>query len=241
MTDAPIPGGRSPLGPNRLAAPGCLALLVFGLVLLLPFFLANVLLTALARLGLSPILSLVVAAGIFLGGMVNVPVKRIRRTVPVEIPHQPLFGLGGLLPRRIVHPTETVLSVNLGGCVIPALLGSYELYRLAEVGWGALGVGLAAVALNTAVCWRVARPVRGLGIALPALVPALVAAVTALAFLPDMAPPVAFSAGVLGPLLGADLLHLSEIEKLGAGTASIGGAGTFDGIVLSGLVATLLA
>jgi len=40
---------------------------------------------------------------------------------------------------------------------------------------------------------------------------------------------------------GADLLHMEEIEELGSGTASIGGAGTFDGIVLSGLVATLLA
>ncbi|MCS4031868.1 putative membrane protein [Salinibacter ruber] len=53
-------------------------------------------------------------------------------------------------------------------------------------------------------------------------------------------PPIAFAAGVLGPLIGADLLHLDDIAQLGAGMASIGGAGTFDGVVLSGLVATLL-
>jgi uncharacterized membrane protein len=57
---------------------------------------------------------------------------------------------------------------------------------------------------------------------------------------PDWAPPIAFSAGVLGPLIGADLLHLDDIAEIGTGMASIGGAGTFDGIVLSGLVATLL-
>jgi len=45
----------------------------------------------------------------------------------------------------------------------------------------------------------------------------------------------------LGPLIGADLLHLDDIEAIGAGVASIGGAGTFDGIVLSGLAATVLA
>lgn len=76
---------------------------------------------------------------------------------------------------------------------------------------------------------------------MPALVPALVAAASALLLVPELAPPVAFTAGVLGPLLGADLLHLDDVKELATGMASIGGAGTFDGIVLSGLVATLLA
>jgi uncharacterized membrane protein len=57
---------------------------------------------------------------------------------------------------------------------------------------------------------------------------------------PAWAPPIAFSAGVLGPLIGADLLHLGDIAEIGTGMASIGGAGTFDGVVLSGLVATVL-
>jgi uncharacterized membrane protein len=74
-----------------------------------------------------------------------------------------------------------------------------------------------------------------------AFVPALVAVPCGLLFLPDQAPLIAFAAGMLGPLIGADLLHLQEIERIGAGVASIGGAGTFDGIVLSPLIATLLA
>jgi uncharacterized membrane protein len=64
---------------------------------------------------------------------------------------------------------------------------------------------------------------------------------SALFLVPDQAPPVAFVAGVLGPLIGADLLHLRDIEKIATGIASIGGAGTFDGIVLSGIVAAYLA
>lgn len=82
---------------------------------------------------------------------------------------------------------------------------------------------------------------KGIGIAMPGLFPPLLAAMSALLFVPDQAPPVAFVAGVLGPLIGADLLHLRDIEKIATGIASIGGAGTFDGIVLSGIVAAYLA
>ena len=68
-----------------------------------------------------------------------------------------------------------------------------------------------------------------------------VAAILALIFAPSEAAPVAYVAGVAGPLIGADLLHLEEIEQSAVGVASIGGAGTFDGIVLSGIVAAYLA
>jgi uncharacterized membrane protein len=86
-----------------------------------------------------------------------------------------------------------------------------------------------------------ARPIEGVGIAMPGLMPALVAALCAITVTPDQAAPVAFAAGVLGPLIGADLLHLRDLEKIATGVASIGGAGTFDGIVLSGIVAAYLA
>jgi uncharacterized membrane protein len=48
-------------------------------------------------------------------------------------------------------------------------------------------------------------------------------------------------AGVVGSLVGADLLHLADVRRIGTGMASIGGAGTFDGIVLSGIIAAYLA
>jgi hypothetical protein len=72
------------------------------------------------------------------------------------------------------------------------------------------------------VCYFLARPVQGVGILLPGLVPAAVAAVLALIFAPSGAAPVAYVAGVAGPLIGADLLHLKEIEQSAVGMASIG-------------------
>jgi uncharacterized membrane protein len=47
-------------------------------------------------------------------------------------------------------------------------------------------------------------------------------------------------AGSMGTLLGADILNLGKVQGLGAPVASIGGAGTFDGIFLTGIVSVLL-
>jgi uncharacterized membrane protein len=136
---------------------------------------------------------------------------------------------------------DTIIAVNVGGCLIPVALAIYETAHLAMAGRQALFGLLLAVVINTGVCYWMAEPVEGVGIAMPGLFPAGVASMSALFLVPDQAPPVAFVAGVLGPLIGADLLHLRDIEKIATGIASIGGAGTFDGIVLSGIVAAYLA
>ena len=138
---------------------------------------------------------------------------------------------------------ETIIAVNFGGCVIPTGLALYELLHIAIADSPILWAVLVAGVVNIAVCYFLARPVQGVGILLPGLVPAAVAAVAAvlaLIFAPGDAAAVAYVAGV-GPLIGADLLHLREIEQSAVGVASIGGAGTFDGIVLSGIVAAYLA
>ena len=44
----------------------------------------------------------------------------------------------------------------------------------------------------------------------------------------------------MGALVGADLTNLGGITKLGAPMVSIGGAGTFDGVFLTGVIAVLL-
>jgi uncharacterized membrane protein len=59
--------------------------------------------------------------------------------------------------------------------------------------------------------------------------------------LTSVAPALAYVIGSLGTLIGADLLNLGNIQGLGAPIASIGGAGTFDGIFLTGILAVLLA
>ncbi len=221
---------------------GCLPIVLFLLLLfLLPFWFAQIMGLALAKLRLDPQTALFVIVGIFLGSVVNIPVKRLVRHEDVTIHPFPHFGFLDRWPQFQRVRRETIVAVNLGGCVIPTMVAIYEVFQLVMDSWTyLLAVGL-AVAINTTVCYRLARPVKGIGIAMPALVPPIVAVMSALVLAPDQAPPVAFIAGVLGPLLGADLLHLREIPRISTGMASIGGAGTFDGIVLSGILAAYLA
>lgn len=101
-----------------------------------------------------------------------------------------------------------------------------------------------ATALMSLFVHKIARPIRGVGIATPALLPPLMAAALGLFFElilhPGAAPIIAYSSGTLGTLIGADLMNLKKISSLGAPVASIGGAGTFDGIFLTGLIAVVL-
>jgi uncharacterized membrane protein len=55
------------------------------------------------------------------------------------------------------------------------------------------------------------------------------------------AAPLAYIAGSFGTLIGADLLNLNKLADLKAPILSIGGAGTFDGIFVTGIVAVLIA
>ena len=225
----------------RTIPPGCLSLLMLGLLLLLPFLLANAMLAALGKLGLGPTSSLLAALGIFGGSLFNVPVTRVEHERTVEYLPTRLLGLHRLLSRPVQHRTYSVIAVNVGGCLVPTALAGYQAARLALEAPSLLPSAAGALLINVVICYVVARPVPETGITMPAFVPAGAAALCALLLTPEWAPPVAFMAGVLGPLVGADFLHLDDIAEIGTGMASIGGAGTFDGIVLSGLVATLLA
>ncbi len=221
---------------------GCLPFVVLiGLVVLFPIMLADLMATALGKLGLGAAQSLLVMLAMLAGGLVNIPVRKIPRVLSVDAKPPGLYGFERLFPGLFRESPYTVIAVNVGGCVIPCAIVAYELVRIASRGPAALWLTLLAVLINAAVCFRLARPVPNVGIALPAIIPALVSAASAYLLVRDFAPPVAFTAGVLGTLIGADILHLRSIGRISTGMASIGGAGTFDGIVLSGLAATLLS
>ena len=229
-------------------SPGCLAIFIlFGLLFLVPLFLTHAMLTALARLGLSPELAFLILIGIFVGGAINIPIKRIERkqTVPYE-PFR-IFGLYRFLPEDWKASFQRggrsymIIAVNVGGCLIPVCLAIYEISRVLQRGTYELLVLIAITLFNIAVCYKLARPIPNIGIGMPALIPPLAAALPSLIFVPEFAPPIAFTAGVLGPLIGADLMHLKQTDHLWIGIVSIGGAGTFDGIVLTGMIASLLA
>lgn len=169
-----------------------------------------------------------------LGSYVNIPVAHFpghpeRAGEVVEF-----FGMQYVVPVLVDSP-GTVLAVNLGGAVIPFLLSIYliiknELY----------GKSVIAVAIVTVLVHLMARPVPGVGIAVPILIPPLITALVALSLSSWNPAPLAYIAGSLGTLIGADLMNLGKVSGLGAPVASIGGAGKFDGIFLTGLMAVLL-
>jgi uncharacterized membrane protein len=128
------------------------------------------------------------------------------------------------------------VAINVGGAIIPAGLAGY--LTIHHHIWAP---ALAATALVALFVWLVARPVAGVGIVTPALAPPVAAAFAAMVVTNRAVAAVAYVCGTLGTLVGADLLNLRRMRDLGASVVSIGGAGTFDGIFLTGILAVLLA
>jgi len=170
-----------------------------------------------------------------LGSYVNIPVAQLPPEPIVHDKVMYIFGVRHIIP-VIEHSHRTILAINLGGAVVPTLLSVYLVVKNRLYARAAIAVVLVAVPIH----W-LAHPVRGVGIALPIFVPALLAVGVALVLSRRSAPVLAYVAGSLGTLIGADLSNLAKIPGLGAPVASIGGAGTFDGIFLSGIIAVLLA
>ncbi len=180
--------------------------------------------------------ALLVILGLSLvGSYVNIPVAYLPAHRIITADEIRFFGMTYVIP--VVRQTRaTMIAVNLGGAVIPVVLSLYLLVK-----HGLYVLAAIATACVAAVCHLLARPVPGFGIALPIFVPASVTAIIALALTRRRAAPLAYISGSCGVLIGADLLNLPSVSALGAPVASIGGAGTFDGIYLTGLLALLYA
>jgi uncharacterized membrane protein len=187
------------------------------------------------RMGVPPRYVLAVLLLSLLGSAVNIPVAELPSHEVVSGGWIDFYGVRYVIPVVREWP-GTVVAVNVGGALIPTILSFYLLIKNRLWLRGLLSV--AAVAL---VAHWLARPVPGLGISLPIFVPPIVAALTAVVIGRQQATPLAYVAGSLGTLIGADLTNLDNISALGAPVASIGGAGTFDGIFVAGIVAVLLA
>jgi uncharacterized membrane protein len=170
-----------------------------------------------------------------LGSYVNIPVAEL----PAEHIHPAqviaFYGMRYVIPMVKEWP-RTIIAVNVGGAIIPVILSLYLLFKNRLYARGVLAVGIVTAVVNL-----MAYPVQGVGIATPTFMPPLVATVAALLLSRQYAPPLAYIAGSLGTLIGGDLMNLGKIQGLGAPVAAIGGAGTFDGIFVTGILAVLLA
>jgi uncharacterized membrane protein len=122
---------------------------------------------SLEKLHLRPEDAVFLTIAIFVGSVFNIPVRRIQHDRPVATHLLAVFGLHGALPGLGGTSRETVIAVNVGGCVIPTALAIYETLHIAALGSGpTLGLA-AACAVNILLCWRIARPVAGVGILVP--------------------------------------------------------------------------
>jgi len=187
------------------------------------------------RAGLSSRAAILILIGSLVGSYFNIPIAQLpaRQTLAQE--QVPFFGMSYVVPVNVEWP-GTLIAINLGGAAIPILVSLYLL--VTRHLWIK---GIIAVAAVAVTCHLLAYPVRGVGIAMPVFVPPITTAIVALVLSREYAAPLAYIGGSLGALIGADLLNLGTVDGLGAPVASIGGAGTFDGVFLTGVLAVLLA
>lgn len=191
---------------------------------------------AFVKLGLSPEFGLMILFLSLLGSAVNLPVARIKSTATKQVFTQSVYkGLLRIPGQPFTY--ETQLFINLGGCLIPVTLSIY-LFSNSTL---SLLPTLLGIAIISSISYNFSRPISGLGIGMPILIAPISAALVGLSISPDQSASLAYISGTLGVLIGADLLRMKDISRLGTPYASIGGAGTFDGIFITGIVAALLA
>ena len=213
-------------------------ILFAGLLFVFTLIEINLISYVFVTIGLPPGLAFLALLVSLVGSYVNIPISQVEGG-PLHLgDFATRFGVRYRVPVRIAG-APTTLAINLGGAIVPILISAYVLVQQPSIVLSALlGTAIVAIVVN-----RFARPVPGVGIATPMFIPPIVAAMVGvfLAGVHNHADAVAYVSGVLGTLIGADLMNLRRIRDLGAPVASIGGAGTFDGIFLTGIVAVLLA
>jgi uncharacterized membrane protein len=215
--------------------PGLFSILVIlfaGLIILVQL---RILRYAYMRLGVGPGAALLLLFGSLIGSYFNIPITILPGSPVRSGEIIDFYGMRYVVPVVVDWP-GTVLAVNVGGAVIPAVMSTYLVIRYQL--WVKATLATAAIAV---VIHSMATPVAGLGIAVPIFAPVVATAILAFILSRNYAAPLAYIGGSMGTLIGADLLNLDKINGLGAPVASIGGAGTFDGVFLTGILAVLLA
>ncbi len=205
-------------------------------------FLLQIASVAFIQIGIPLWLAFVIVPGALLGSLVNIPLYTIETQAPPQIvpQFQTDWGLSLQLIRKD-PPKKTRISINLGGAIIPVLVSAYLiLLNLSSI----LPIVIATLGVIITVN-RIAKIRPNIGITTPALLPplaAILATITVGAIFAGIINlyAIAYISGTLGTLIGADFLNLRKLSQLQTDSASIGGAGTSDGVFLTGLLAVLL-
>jgi uncharacterized membrane protein len=163
---------------------------------------------------------------VFITSFINIPLGGKRKILVIE------KRMMGLLQQQVWR--HQGISVNVGGCLIPLFIVGYLFPQIPVEPF------LITTTIVLFFSFIGARFVRNKGVVISMILPALFSAFFAILLAPDVAAQVAFSAGVIGVLVGADLLYLPFIMRKSGGVMTIGGAGIFDGIFLVGITAAIL-
>lgn len=213
-------------------------------LLLLPFLLIIFIFgipLAFAKLGIPIFYAFLFFLLAIIGSTINIPIKKIHTPLSfIEETSIYFWGIRYYIP--INRFQDTIIAINLGGAVIPIMLSIYQIIRVLFIYHNSLILieMLIGVTFISLICYYIAKPVEGVGIVMPAFIPPLFSAIIAIILNPSYAPSIAYVSGTLGTLIGADIMNLLNIKDLNAPIISIGGAGTFDGIFLTGIIAVLL-
>ena len=221
-----------------------LIFLIAATIFLIPLLFLGLIGSALAKLGFNIFWIILLIIGMIVGSFVNIPLMKVKSEQQfVRVEH------GRLMDRLYRVPefsNETVIAVNVGGCVIPVFVSIYIL--LSALTFADL-IGLyirclIGTAIVAVAVFKTSQPIAGLGVATGFLIPPLCALICAIVLSGGdsfTAVAVAYISGTIGTLIGADVMNIRNLSNSGAPVASIGGAGTFDAIFLSGIIAAFLA
>ncbi len=244
--------GRIIIAPP--AHPGILGalFLIFLAPLLVAFVLPGALTEALSPLGitwLAPAMLLLLALSPILGYL-NLVVARRRSIVEVlEVEYVVIFGLPVPVARPRLAAAESLIALNVGGALVPLFLASTMTWAAASLprSWDLIAAIAATTAIVMALTYRTSRVIGGVGVVVPAFMPPLAALISSMAMaiplgLQAYVPAISYAGAVYGTILGADVLNIwRRGDALSAWLISIGGAGTFDGIFVSGILSMLLS
>lgn len=215
-----------------------LAILSLILVITIAYIFLAITDTAFAALGFTKLEFAIILVATLLGSFINIPVTRVSGNEPVigyrEVRY---YGLTYRVPVVARARVSTLVCINVGGAIVPIVVSGYLLITHPSLALDALiGVIVTSVAVHL-----MAKKVPGEGIETPALLPPIVAAIISFLIHPGAGIAIiAYISGSMGALIGADLSNMSGITDLGAPVASIGGAGTLDGVFLTGILAVFL-
>ncbi|MDN7026189.1 DUF1614 domain-containing protein [Methanoculleus sp. FWC-SCC1] len=153
--------------------------------------------------------------------------------------------VGSFINIPLIPLDGAVIAVNVGGCIIPLFITLELAVRRRVNRYHAL----AAIAAVSLITFAFATPVPGVGITMPFYIAPLAGAGAGLLLARGCgtAPMLAYAGGTVGTLMGADIFNLANPAVLASLTAvagttlSIGGAGIFDGIFITGILAVALA